>query len=87
MGVLPLEYEDGATAESLGLSGHETFDISGVADGLEPGDTVEIVATKTDGVRTRFIAKARLDSDIDVEYYYNRGILQTVLRKMARGEM
>ena len=71
MGVLPLEYEDGTTAESLGLTGHETFDISGVADGLEPGDTVEVVATKND----------------DVEYYYNRGILQTVLRKMARGEM
>ena len=87
MGVLPLEYEDGTTAESLGLTGHETFDISGVADGLEPGDTVEVVATNNDGAKIHFSAKARLDSDIDVEYYYNRGILQTVLRKMARGEM
>lgn len=87
MGVLPLEFEEGTTAESLGLTGHETFDISGVADGLEPGDTVEVVATDNDGTKIHFSAKARLDSDIDVEYYYNRGILQTVLRKMARGEM
>ena len=87
MGVLPLEFEQGTTAESLGLTGHETFDISGVADGLEPGDTVEVVATDNDGTKIHFSAKARLDSDIDVEYYYNRGILQTVLRKMARGEM
>ncbi|HCK90459.1 MAG TPA: aconitate hydratase, partial [Gemmatimonadetes bacterium] len=87
MGVLPLEFEEGTTAENLGLTGHETFDISGVADGLEPGDTVEVVATDSDGTKIHFSAKARLDSDIDVEYYYNRGILQTVLRKMARGEM
>jgi len=87
MGVLPLEFEEGTTAEILGLTGHETFDISGVADGLEPGDTVEVVATDNDGTKIHFSAKARLDSDIDVEYYYNRGILQTVLRKMARGEM
>lgn len=87
MGVLPLEYKDGATAESLGLTGHETFDICGIADGLEPGDTVDVTATKSDGSTIHFTARARLDSDIDVEYYYNRGILQTVLRKMAKGEM
>ena len=87
MGVLPLEYENGATAESLGLDGRETFDITGIADGLEPGCTVDVSATAEDGRTTEFKANVRLDSDVDVEYYMNGGILQTVLRKMARGEM
>ncbi|HUF75181.1 MAG TPA: hypothetical protein VMM35_02840, partial [Longimicrobiales bacterium] len=87
MGVLPLEFHTGETPSSLGLTGRETFDISGIAAGLEPGDSVEVRATAEDGSETRFQAKVRLDSDIDVEYYLNGGILQTVLRKMARGEM
>ena len=87
MGVLPLEYMDGATAESLGLDGRETFDVTGIGDGLEPGCTVDVTATAEDGTTTAFQAMVRLDSDVDVEYYSNGGILQTVLRKMARGEM
>jgi aconitate hydratase A / 2-methylisocitrate dehydratase len=87
MGVLPLEYTGGATAASLGLTGRETFDITGIADGLEPGCAVAVAAHAEDGTETHFEAKARLDSDVDVEYYMNGGILQTVLRKMARGEM
>jgi len=87
MGVLPLEFVDGASAESLGLTGHETFDIAGVAERLAPGSQVDVTATAEDETVTRFKAKARLDSDVDVEYYRNGGILQTVLRKMARGEM
>jgi aconitate hydratase len=87
MGVLPLEFQDGDTPSSLGLTGRETFDISGIADGLEPGCTVNVTATADDGTVTTFKANARLDSDVDVEYYLNGGILQTVLRKMARGEM
>ena len=87
MGVLPLEFRDGQTPESLGLTGRETFDVTGVASGLEPGCTVEVKATAEDGTEISFPATARLDSDIDVEYYVNGGILQTVLRKMARGEM
>jgi aconitate hydratase len=87
MGVLPLEFADGASAESLGLDGTETFDISGIADGLEPGCALEVVARDGDGTETRFPVKVRLDSEVDVEYYRNGGILHTVLRKMARGEM
>jgi aconitate hydratase len=87
MGVLPLEFMKGATPKSLGLSGRETFDVTGVSDGLEPGGTVDVAATAEDGRATSFQARVRLDSDIDVEYYRNGGILQTVLRKMARGEM
>jgi len=87
MGVLPLEFRNGATPKSLGLTGKETFDITGIVDGLEPGGTVHVKATAEDGTQKNFEAHVRLDSDIDVEYYVNGGILQTVLRKMARGEM
>ena len=87
MGVLPLEFPEGESAESLGLNGHETFDIEGIASDLTPGGTVTVTATAGDGTVTTFDAKVRLDSDVDVEYYQNGGILQTVLRKMARGEM
>ncbi|MDA0328323.1 MAG: aconitate hydratase AcnA [Gemmatimonadetes bacterium] len=87
MGVLPLEFQDGQTPSSLGLTGRETYDIRGIASGLAPGGTVDVVATAEDGSTIAFKANARLDSDVDVEYYRNGGILQTVLRKMARGEM
>ena len=87
MGVLPLEFQDGQTPESLGLTGRETFDITGVASGLEPVCTVDVKATADAGTEIMFHTTARLDSDVDVEYYVNGGILQTVLRKMARGEM
>jgi len=87
MGVLPLEFHKGDTPSSLGLNGRETFDISGISGGLEPGCTVRVTATTDDGKVTEFNVAARLDSDVDVDYYMNGGILQTVLRKMARGEM
>jgi len=87
MGVLPLEFVEGATPQGLGLTGRETFAVSGIAKGLAPGALVDVTATAEDGKVTRFKALARLDSDIDVEYYVNGGILQTVLRKMAKGEM
>ena len=87
MGVLPLQFQEGEGAQSLGLTGRETFDIVGIADGLEPGCTIHVKATAEDGTETSFDTIARLDSDVDVQYYLNGGILQTVLRKMARGEM
>ncbi|HCK59635.1 MAG TPA: aconitate hydratase, partial [Gemmatimonadetes bacterium] len=87
MGVLPLEFHKGDTPSSLGLNGRETFDISGISGGLEPGCTVQVTARADDGKVTEFKVAARLDSDVDVDYYMNGGILQTVLRKMARGEM
>jgi aconitate hydratase len=87
MGVLPLEFMSRDTAASVGLTGRETFDITGIQKGLEPGGTVEVVALAPDGEVKGFQARVRLDSEIDLEYYRNGGILQTVLRKMARGEM
>jgi aconitate hydratase len=87
MGVLPLQFMEGEGAESLGLSGRETFTIRGISDGLAPGDRLTVVATDEDGTSSEFGVEVRLDSDVDVEYYRNGGILHTVLRKMGRGEM
>jgi 3-isopropylmalate dehydratase small subunit len=83
MGVLPMVYEPGQTAESLGLTGRETFDITGLGGELKPGQTVKVRATREDGSVLEFSATARLDTPVDVEYYRNGGILQTVLRKLA----
>ena len=83
MGVLPLQFAEGEGAESLGLSGDESYDIAGIADGLGCRSQVEVKATRPDGARIEFSATARLDSDVEVEYYRNGGILHTVLRKLA----
>ena len=87
MGVLPLQFGEGDTAESLGLTGRETLDILGVSEGLEPHARLTVVARTDDGQKTSFSTIARLDSDVDVEYYRNGGILHTVLRRIASGEM
>jgi aconitate hydratase len=87
MGVLPLVFQNGETPAGLGLTGRETFDIEGIEAGLEPGASVDVVAKAESGPTKRFRTHVRLDSEVDVEYYRNGGILQTVLRKMARGEM
>lgn len=81
MGVMPLQYKQGQTAGSLGLSGEETFSIIGISEGLQPLKEVEVTARKTDGQEIRFQAIARLDSNIEVEYYRHGGILQYVLRQ------
>ena len=61
--------------------------IRGIEGGLEPNSTVSVVATKSGRSSVEFKAEVRLDSEVDVEYYRNGGILHTVLRKMAKGEM
>jgi len=88
MGVLPLQFQPGETAASIGLTGRETFNILGLADGLAPRQVVTVVATRDavaggDGGETRFTAIARLDGPIDVEYYRAGGILPAVLRRLA----
>jgi len=79
MGVLPLTFVDGETYESLGLTGHETFDIP-VDDNLQAQDIITVTATDADGNSKQFKAMVRLDSAVEVDYYRNGGILQTVLR-------
>lgn len=81
MGVLPIEFPAGESAESLGLTGDEEITITGIASDLKPFKKVKVSARKTTGDLVEFEAKARLDSDIDVEYFKHGGILQYVLRE------
>ncbi|MEZ4472699.1 MAG: aconitate hydratase AcnA [bacterium] len=83
MGVLPLQFMDGDTRETLGLTGEETFDF-GIDDQLQPLQDVEVTATRPDGSQVRFKAHCRIDTPVEVEYYRNGGILHTVLRRMIR---
>ncbi len=81
MGVLPLQFEEGQTAATLGLTGRETFDVDGIADGLAPGKRLRVVARG--GAREiAFQALCRIDTPKELEYFRNGGILQYVLRKM-----
>jgi len=80
MGVLPLEFPKGESAESLGLDGTESFDIN-LPDPIEPGREAPVVATKPDGSKTEFTCKCRIDTSVEVEYARNGGILHTVIRK------
>ena len=84
MGVLPLELPEGKTWQSLGLSGEEVFDVPGLNDGLKPRSLLTVRATAPDGKLTEFQAKVRIDTPVELEYYRNGGILQTVLRKMLK---
>ena len=85
MGVLPLEFPVGESADSLGLEGTESFDISGITElnnGTTP-KTVQVTATKEDGSKVEFEATVRIDTPGEADYYRNGGILQFVLRQMA----
>ncbi|MGH6695468.1 aconitate hydratase AcnA [Sphingopyxis sp.] len=82
MGVLPLQFQDGDTRETLGLTGDDTFTITGVAD-LKPRQTVTVNVTRPDGSTFSFDTLCRIDTANEVEYYMNGGILHYVLRKLA----
>jgi len=84
MGVLPLQYQSGQTAESLGLTGREVFEITGLTGDLRPRQPVAVAARREDGSLLSFHAIARLDSPVEVDYYRNGGILQTVLRNLLK---
>lgn len=84
MGVLPLEYIEGETAATHGLTGKEYFTISGIENDLTPLKKVTVTAKDENGKETGFKAVARLDSPIEVAYYQNEGILQYVLRQFLK---
>ena len=85
MGVLPIVFKDGQNAESLGLRGDESIAIGGLdAGSLVPRQTLTVKATRADGSGFSFEATCRLDTAVEINYYKNGGILQTVLRKMLR---
>ncbi|HET9315360.1 MAG TPA: hypothetical protein VFQ51_07200, partial [Vicinamibacteria bacterium] len=85
MGVLPLVFQAGQNAESLGLTGRETFSIAGLAGELKPRQEVTVAVKRPDGTSSSFAAVARLDTPVEINYYRNGGILPTVLRKLIRG--
>jgi aconitate hydratase len=98
MGVLPLQFEEGTTWQSLGLTGEETFDIPELNDNLRPGQTITVTAHRPfsrDAERQRSGARSsqpeisfpmtvRIDTPVELDYYRNGGILQTVLRKLLK---
>ncbi len=84
MGVLPLQFKPGESAKSLGLNGFETYDILGLNEDLKPGSELTVVAKKPDGSEVRFNVIVRLDTPVEVDYYKNGGILQTVLRRLLK---
>jgi aconitate hydratase len=81
MGVLPLQFKPGEGVEALGLTGQETLSVTGLGD-LKPRQEVPVTVVRPDGSETKTAAVVRLDTPVDVKYYRNGGILQTVLRKM-----
>ncbi|WJZ02684.1 aconitate hydratase AcnA [Corynebacterium freiburgense] len=86
MGVIPLQFPEGESHESLGLDGTETFNIEGIEElnnGVTPA-TVHVTATKEDGSKIEFDAVVRIDTPGEADYYRNGGILQFVLRNMAK---
>jgi aconitate hydratase len=85
MGVLPLEFVAGESAASHGLTGRETFDVEGIADGLRPGKKLTVKATGEDGKTKTFTVTARVDTPDDVEYYRHGGLLPYVLRGLLAG--
>jgi aconitate hydratase len=84
MGVLPLEFEPGSTWQTLGLTGEEVFDIQIAGESLQPQQKLEVFATSPQGSRQKLITLVRIDTPVELDYYRNGGILQTVLRKLLK---
>ncbi len=83
MGVLPLQFLPGQTPDDLGLTGYETYSILGLSDDIAPGQEYTVRAVSDDGKVTEFQVVSRIDTPVEVNYYKNGGILQTVLRRLA----
>ncbi|OQX03693.1 MAG: aconitate hydratase, partial [Desulfobacteraceae bacterium IS3] len=83
MGVLPLVFEDGQNRKTLGLDGSETYSISGIA-GIKPMKTLNVKAVKSDGTELNFEVIAKLNTEIEAEYFRHGGILPYVLRKLMK---
>ena len=86
MGILPLQFEEGESAESHGLSGFETFDVEGIEGGIEPRQRVRVRVTSADGTIKTLNTVVRIDTPVEVEYYRHGGILQYVLRGLLKSE-
>ena len=90
MGILPLQFQPGETAETLGLTGEEIYDLAGLAEalgkGFAPGRTISVSAKAADGTTKTFQAIVRIDTPQEVLYYQHGGILQYVLRQLLAGK-
>jgi aconitate hydratase len=84
MGVLPLQFKPGQNAESLGLTGKERIAIQGISGTLTPRQDVTVNVERPDGAKSSFATTMRIDTPVEISYYRNGGILQTVLRKMLK---
>ncbi len=84
MGILPLQFEEGESAESHGLTGFETFDIEGIEGGIKPRQRVRVRVTSDDGATKTLDTVVRIDTPVEVEYYRHGGILQFVLRGLLK---
>jgi len=84
MGVLPLQFKQGGSRESLGLTGHETITIEGIAGGLDTGKELSVTVKNTDGTTKQFSVIARIDTPNELDYYKHGGILQFVLRSLMK---
>ena len=82
MGVLPVQFLEGVTWQSLGLTGEEVFDFSDLAEQFQPGAQLTVTASKPNGQTQQFPVRVRIDTPVEMEYLRNGGILQTVLRKL-----
>ncbi len=83
MGVLPLQFKPGQTRTTLGLSGNGTFDVT-IPAALKPGQDIAVSVTEPDGRKVPFTATCRIDTPVEIEYYRNGGILQTVLKSLLK---
>jgi len=82
MGVLPLQFDEGTTAQSLGLDGSEIFSVTGLSDGIKPGQNVTLEIEGKDGEKRSVVVKLRIDTPIEIDYYRHGGILPFVLRQL-----
>jgi aconitate hydratase len=84
MGVVPLQFKDGDSWAKLGLTGDEKITINGLAEGLKPRATLKVDVERADGSKTSFDVLCRIDTLDEIDYYKNGGILQFVLRNIAK---
>jgi aconitate hydratase len=84
MGVLPLQFSSGNTRETLGLTGKETYDITGLSGEIQPGQKVTVTVNREDGSETSFETTARIDSVVEVDYYRHGGVLQMMVRRLSQ---
>jgi aconitate hydratase len=82
MGVLPLQFADGVSAQTLRLHGSETFDLPGLSKGLRPRQETPLVVRRADGSTSEVPLRVRIDTPIEAEYYVHGGILPYVLRQL-----